>query len=68
MITQEEHIQTSTQAPSVYGLAAQTPNAGINQKIGPMWQTKYALAVPKNLGLGFDFGPCSEGDFLTWRP
>jgi hypothetical protein len=33
-----------------------------------MWQTKYALAVPKNLGLGVDFGPCSEDDFLTRRP
>ena len=33
-----------------------------------MWQTRYALAVPINLGLGFDFRPCSEGDFLTGRP
>ena len=24
----------------------------ISEKIGPMWQTKYASAVPKNLGLG----------------
>jgi len=30
-----------------------------------MWQTKYACAVPKNLGVGVDFLPCSEGDFLT---
>ena len=30
-----------------------------------MWQTKYALAVTINLGLGFDFWLCSEGDFLT---
>ena len=30
-----------------------------------MWQTKYALAVPKNFGLGFDFRLCSESDFLT---
>ena len=30
-----------------------------------MWQTKYASAVPKNLGV--DFRPCSEGDFLTGR-
>ena len=29
-----------------------------------MWQTKYALAVPKNLGVGVDFQPCSEDDFL----
>ena len=33
-----------------------------------MCQTKYASAVPKNLGLGFDFRPCNEGDFLTGRP
>ena len=32
-----------------------------------MWQTKYAWAVPKNLGLGFDFRLCNEGDFLTRR-
>ena len=33
-----------------------------------MWQTKYASAVPKNLGVGVDFWQCSEGDFLTGRP
>ena len=41
-----------------------TPNEGINQrylKIGPMWQTKYASAVPKNLGVVVNFRPCSEG-------
>jgi hypothetical protein len=32
-----------------------------------MWQTKYASAVPINLGLGFDFPPCSEGNFLSRR-
>ena len=30
-----------------------------------MRQTTYASAVTKNLGLGFDFRPCSEGDFLA---
>ena len=30
-----------------------------------MWQSKYASAVPKNLGVGVDFGPCVEEDFLT---
>ena len=30
-----------------------------------MWQTKYILAVLKNLGLGLDFRQCSEGNFLT---
>ena len=26
------------------------------RKIGPMWQTKYGSAVPKNLGLGLNSG------------
>ena len=30
-----------------------------------MWQTKYASAVPKNLGLGLNFRPCSEDQFLS---
>ena len=30
-----------------------------------MWQTKYASAVPKNLGLGLNFRLCSEGYFLS---
>ena len=33
-------------------------------KFGLMWQTKYA----KNLGVGVDFRPCGDGDFLTGRP
>ena len=37
-------------------------------KIGLMWQTKYASAVPKNLGVGVNFRPCSEGYFLSGRP
>ena len=37
-------------------------------KFGPMWQTKYASAVPKSLGLGVDFRPFSEDDFITGRP
>ena len=32
-----------------------------------MWQTKYALAVPKNVGVGVDFRLCSEGYFFTGR-
>ena len=32
-----------------------------------MWQTKYALAAPKNLGVGVNFWPCSEGYFLSGR-
>ena len=34
-----------------------TPNEGINQRNLLGWQTKYALAVPKNLGMGVDFCP-----------
>ena len=48
-----------------------TLNEGVNQrnlKFWPMWQAKYALAVHKNLGLGFDFRPCSEGHFLNGHP
>ena len=33
-----------------------------------MWQAKYALAVPKNLGLGLNFRLYSEGYFLSGRP
>ena len=33
-----------------------------------MWQTKYALAVPKYLGLGLNFQPCSEDYFFYGRP
>jgi hypothetical protein len=36
-------------------------------KIGLMWRTKYASAVPKNLGLGLNFQQCSEGNFLSER-
>ena len=37
-------------------------------KIEPMWQTKYASAVPKDFGVGVDFRLSSEDDFLTGRP
>ena len=30
-----------------------------------MWLTKYALAVPENLGMGLNFQPFSEGYFFT---
>ena len=49
-----------------------TPNEGINQRNLKIWADVadkiYASAVPKNLGLGVDFRPCIEGDFLTGRP
>ena len=32
-----------------------------------MWQTKYAAAVPKNLGLGLNFWPCSAISSLGVR-
>ena len=47
------------------------PNEGINQRNLKIWADvadKICLgcwAVPKNLGVGVDFRPCSEGDFLT---
>jgi hypothetical protein len=33
-----------------------------------MSQTKYALAVSKNLGVGVNFWPCSEDYLLSERP
>ena len=39
-----------------------TPNEGINQRYLKNW------AVPKNLGLGLNFRPYSEGCFLSGRP
>ena len=33
-----------------------------------MWQTKYTLAVPKNLGLELNFRLCNEDYFLSGRP
>ena len=33
-----------------------------------MWQTDYASAVPNNLGVGVDFGLCSEDNFFTGHP
>ena len=33
-----------------------------------MWQTKYAAAIPINLGVGVNFWPSSEGYFLSGRP
>ena len=47
-----------------------TPNEGIFQRNLKIWAdvTKYASAVPKNLGVGVNFLPCSEGYFLSGRP
>ena len=48
-----------------------TPNEGINQRNLKVWADvaeKTPLSVTKDLGLGFDFGPCREGDFLTGHP
>ena len=53
----------------IHGL--RTPNEGINERNLKIWanvQTKNASAVPKDLGEGVDFRPCSEDDFLTGRP
>ena len=32
-----------------------------------MWQTKYALAAPKNFRVGVNFRPCSKDYFLSGR-
>ena len=48
-----------------------TPTEGINKRNLKIWADvadKYVLAVPKNLGVGVDFRPCSEGNFLSRRP
>ena len=53
----------------IHGL--RTPSEGIYQRNLKIWADmadKYALAVPKNLGLGLNFRPCSEGYFLSGRP
>ena len=44
-----------------------TPNEGINQRNLKLWkwETKYALAVPKILGLGLNFRPRSESYFFS---
>ena len=55
--------------PFTHGL--RTSNESINQrnlKFGLMLQTKYASAVPKDLGVGVDFWPCNKSDFLIGRP
>ena len=41
-------------------------NHGLRTPNGTIWQTKYALAVPKYLE--FNFQPCSEGYFISGRP
>ena len=50
--------------------ALRTPNEGINQRNLKIWAnvTNKICLVPKNLRVGVDFRPCSEGDFLTGHP
>ena len=49
-----------------------TPNEGINQRYLKNWadvaDKKYALAIPKYLGLGLNFRPCNKDHFLSGRP
>ena len=62
-------IQSSVVASVLQNHGLRTPSGGIYQRnFGPMWQTKYALAVPKHLGLGLDFRPCSKDYFLSGCP
>ena len=46
-----------------------TPSEGINQRNLKIWANAADKICfgHKNLGLGFDFWPCSEGNFLTGR-
>ena len=64
------HVFANQFNNSIYGL--RTSNEGINQRNLKVWADVadkiYASAVPKSLGLGFDFRPCSEDDFLTGCP
>ena len=53
--------------PNDYGLQMKVYIKDI-WKIWPMWQTKYATTIPKNLGVGVNFRQCSEGYFLFGRP
>ena len=53
----------------IHGL--RTPNEGINQRYLKNWADvadKIKILKPKNLGLGLNFRPCSEGYFLSGRP
>ena len=43
-------------------------NFGTQHVLQMLRASEKDLPVPKNLGLGFDFRPCSEGDFLIGRP
>ena len=47
-----------------------TPNEGINQKYLKNWTdvADKLCFVPKNLGLGLNFWPCSEVYFLSGCP
>ena len=44
-----------------------TPNEGINQRYLKNW-ADVANKISKNVGLGLNFRPCSEGYFLSGRP
>ena len=39
-----------------------------NVRYRTILRANYALAVPKNFGVGVNFRPCNEGYFLSWRP
>ena len=51
------------QVHPMHGL--RTPNEGMIQRNLKIWAD---VAVPKDFGVGVDFWPCSDGDFLTGRP
>ena len=52
----------------VHGL--QTSNEGINQRNLKIWADvadKICFGRTQQLGMGVNFRPCSDGDFLTGR-
>ena len=65
--TRKIHFNICICVSTDYGQSIETLIKDIG-KFGPMWQTKYASDVHKNLGLGLDFRPCSEDHFLTGCP
>jgi hypothetical protein len=72
-VSKKVHSWSVAKAKIEFGYAhgLRTPNEGINQRYLKNWADvadKYAAAVPKNLGLGLNFWPCSEGYLLSGRP
>ena len=60
------HLQFCGENNEIYH-RLRTHNEGkISEKLGR--SGRHASAVPKNLGVGVNFRPCSEGNFPSGRP